>query len=79
MSSVKYNNDGVRKMVVFKVRELMESKDISRYRLQQITNWNYKRINSFFFGRVKQISVAEIEKLCDILECDISDMIILKK
>ena len=61
------------------MKELMELKDISRYRLQQMTNWNYKRINSFFFGRVKQISVAEIEKLCDILECDISDMMILKK
>ena len=62
-------------MIVFKIRELLEKKAITRYKLQKITNWNYKRINAFYFGRVKNISVEEIDKLCEVLECDISDLI----
>ena len=65
-------------MVIFRVKELMEANNITRYRLQQLTEWNYRRINAFYFGRVKQITVEEIEKLCEILKCDVSDLIELK-
>lgn len=66
-------------MVIFKVKELMKIKDITRYRLQQLTNWNYKRINAFYFNRVKLVTVEELERLCEIFECDISDLMKLKK
>ena len=66
-------------MVIFKVKELMEAKGITRYKMQQITEWNYKRINALFFGRVRQITIEELEKLCEIFECDIPDLIELKK
>ena len=66
-------------MIIFKVKELMKEQNISRYRLQKLTNWNYKRINAYFFGKVININVEEIEKLCDIFNCDISDLIERKK
>ena len=66
-------------MIIFKIKDLMKEQNISRYRLQKLTNWNYKRINSYFFGRVININVEEIEKLCDIFNCDIKDIIELKK
>ena len=69
----------VYEMVVFGIKELMKSNNISRYRLQQLTEWNYRRINAFYFGRVKQITVEEIEKLCEILKCDISDLIKVRR
>lgn len=67
------------KMVVFKVKELMESHGITRYKMIQLTNWNYKRINAFYFNKVKLVTVEEIEKLCEIFDCDIKDLIELKK
>ena len=66
-------------MVIFKVKELMEAQNISRYRMIQLTNWNYKRINAFYFNRVKLVTMEEIEKLCEIFNCDIPDLMELKK
>lgn len=66
-------------MVIFKVKELMEKNNITRYKMIQLTNWNYKRINAFYFNRVKLVTVEELEKLCEIFKCDIKDLIELKK
>ena len=66
-------------MVVFKVKERMEASNITRYQLQKDTNWNYKRINAFFFNNVKKVTIEELEKLCEIFDCDISDIVELRK
>ena len=66
-------------MIIFRVKELMKANNISRYKLQQLTNWNYRRINAFFFSKIKQVTLDEIEKFCEILKCDISDLIKLEK
>lgn len=62
-------------MIVFKVKELMESQNITRYRLQKLTNWNYKRINAYYFNRVISININELETLCDIFNCDLPQLI----
>lgn len=66
-------------MIIFKIKEMLEKKDISRYKLQQLTNWNYKRINAYYFGRVMSITTEELDKLCEIFNCKISDLIEYKK
>lgn len=62
-------------MIVFKVREKLEEQGLSRYRLQKITNWNYKRVNAFYFGKVKSVTLEEIEKLCEVFDCEIQEII----
>ena len=59
----------------FKIKELLESNRMSRYKLQKLTNWNYKRINAFYLGNVNEIKVKELEVLCDIFACKIEDLI----
>ena len=66
-------------MVIFKVKDLMESHKITRYKMIQLTNWNYKRINAFYFNKVKLVTVEEIEKLCSIFDCEVSELIEMKK
>jgi len=66
-------------MIIFKIKELLEKKDISRYKLQKLTNWNYKRINAYYFGEVIDINVEELNKLCEIFKCKVSDIIEYKK
>ena len=61
-------------MIIFKLKNLMEKKNISRYKLQQLTDWNYKRINALFFSRAKTIKTFELEMLCDIFDCEIQDL-----
>jgi DNA-binding Xre family transcriptional regulator len=66
-------------MVNITIKDLMSKKNISRYKLQQLTNWNYKRINALYFSRVKYITLEEIEKLSNILDCDIQDIVSIDK
>ena len=62
-------------MIIFKIKELLEKKDISRYKLQKLTNWNYKRINAYYFNKVISININELETLCDIFSCELSQLI----
>ena len=66
-------------MVNITIKDLMSEKNISRYKLQQLTNWNYKRINALYFSRVKYITLEEIEKLSNIFNCDIQDIVSIDK
>ena len=59
----------------FKIKEQLEKNHISRYKLQQLTNWNYKRIKAFYQGNVIEIKVKELETLCEIFACKIEDLI----
>lgn len=61
-------------MLKIKVKELLERNHMSRYKLQKITNWNYKRINSFYKSEIIKIKVEEIETLCEIFKCKIEDL-----
>lgn len=62
-------------MINFKIKELLEKKDISRYKFQKLTNWNYKRINAYYYGKVLSITTEELNCLCKIFKCNISDLI----
>lgn len=66
-------------MVKITIQDLMSKNNISRYRLQQLTNWNYKRINALYFSKVKHITLEEIEKLCNILNCNIENIVSIDK
>lgn len=59
----------------FKIKDQLEKNQISRYKLQQLTNWNYKRINAFYKGSVIEIKVEELEIFCKIFKCKIEDLI----
>ncbi len=66
-------------MIEFKIKSRLEEKNMSRYKLQQITNWNKKRINAFYFSRVKKVTIEDLERLCEIFDCELSDIMTLKK
>lgn len=62
-------------MLKLAISNEMKKKNISRYKLQQITNWNYKRINSLYRNEMKYISLEELDTLTKILKCNIQDII----
>lgn len=62
-------------MIRFKIKELLEKKNISRYKLQKLTGWNYKRINAYYKGTVSEIKVDELDKLCDIFTCNVEEIV----
>lgn len=62
-------------MVSLKLKELLDKKKISRYRLQLLTNLNYPRINQLYKNTAKNISFEELDILTTALNCSISDLI----
>ena len=64
-------------MIKINVADLLNKQNISRYKLQQLTNWNYKRINALYFSKAKQLTLEEIETLCNLLKCSVDELIIL--
>ncbi len=66
-------------MIKINIDVLMKKKNISRYKLQQLTNWNYKRINALYFSKVKYLTLVEIETLCKLLECTFNELIKMKE
>lgn len=67
------------KMIVFKVKELLEKEKMSRYKLRQYSGLSYDRVNDYYFGRVKAIKTEELEILCKLFNCAIEDIIEYKK
>ena len=62
-------------MVQLKLKEILEKKKVSRYRLQLLTNLNYPRVNQLYKNKKKNISFEEIDILTNVLDCSISDLI----
>ena len=62
-------------MIQLKLKEILEKKKISRYRLQFLTKMNYPRINQLYKNTAKNISFEELDVLTTVLECSISDLI----
>ncbi len=66
-------------MINFKLDKLLKKKKLSRYKLEQYTGISLRRINNYFFGNAKTLKVEELEILCKVLECNLSDIIEYKK
>ena len=66
-------------MLVFKVKELLEKHNMSRYKLRQYTSLSYERVNDYYFSRVKAIKTEELEELCKVFNCNTQDIVEYKK
>ena len=66
-------------MVEFKVKQLLEKHNMSRYKLRQYTSLSYERVNDYYFGRVKSIKIEELEELCQVFKCNTQDIVEYKK
>ena len=66
-------------MVIFKLEQLLAKNKMSRYRLEQLTNWNHKRVKALCKGTVKVLSLEEIKTICTIFDCSLIDFVEFKK
>lgn len=65
-------------MIIFKIKELLEKNQMSRYKLQQYTDFTIERINDYYFGRVQFIKTTDLEIFCKIFKCKVEDIIEFK-
>ena len=65
--------------VIFKLQNVLDNRKITKYKLSRITNIRYDTICNYCKGKVSLINVEYLRIFCNILNCDISDIIEYKK
>ena len=63
----------------FKLGSLLNERKISKTKLCQDTETDYKVITRYIDGDLTRLDINILERLCSYLECDISDIVELKK
>ena len=62
-------------MIEFNFKNMLEKRNMSRYRFEFLSNFDTRRTNQFYFGTAKNIKVSELETICNILDCQTSDIL----
>ena len=66
---------------LFKLEKLLEDKKISKNKVIRETNIDFKVLKRIWSGNLTRIDITILAKLCDYLDCNITDIFeyILKK
>ena len=65
--------------IIFKLQDVLDSKHMTRYRLSKITNIRFDTITNYCKGNVTFLNLEYIKIFCNVLDCQISDIIEYKK
>ena len=57
------------------LKELIEKKGITRYRLAKLADTRFEVVEKWCAGTVERIDAEVLAKFCYILDCDVSDII----
>lgn len=60
------------------IKEARENKDISQYKLAQITGINRSTIKRYEDGSIKNISFDKLSSICNALDIDIKEVLEIK-
>lgn len=66
-------------MLLIKLSELLNEKGISQRELSRLTGIRHPTINEMCLNKSKYLPVSNLELICNTLECDISDLLEIKK
>lgn len=60
---------------IFKLEDILQKKNISINKLMKDTNTDFKVIKRFAGGEMVRIDIFVLARLCDYLNCSITDLI----
>ncbi|MBP3434863.1 MAG: helix-turn-helix transcriptional regulator [Clostridia bacterium] len=67
------------RMIRITLDTLLEQRGVSRYELAKRTGIQYQIIDNYYKNRVKRYDSYVLERICDALDCTVSDIIEYKK
>ena len=65
--------------IIFKLQNVIDSRNMTRYQLSRITNIRYDTICNYCVGKVTLMNMEYIKIFCNVLDCQVSDIIEYKK
>ena len=65
-------------MLTIKLDKTLSQLGLSRYELSQKTGINYQIINKYYKNEAQRYDKYTLERICEALNCDISDILELK-
>ena len=65
--------------IIFKLEKLLEDKHISKNKIMRDTNTDYKVLKRIWTGEIERIDLTVLARICNYLDCDITDIIEYKK
>lgn len=66
-------------MIRIKLAETLENLKISRYELAKRTKIQYQVIDNYYKNKIKRYDSYVLNRICEALGCDVSDIIEYKK
>ena len=63
----------------FKLGSILKERKISKNKLSQDTGTDYKVVTRYINGEVERLDLFILERFCTYLNCELSDIIELKK
>lgn len=64
---------------LFKLEQILEDKHISKNKIMRDTNTDFKVLKRLWSGDVERIDITVLARICDYLDCDITDIFEYKK
>ena len=61
--------------IIFKLQDVLNKNNITRYKVSRMTNIRYDTICNYCKGNVTLINVEYLKIFCDVLDCKIEDII----
>ena len=66
-------------MIKLTLDKVLEKQNMSRYELAKKTDIQYHVIDNYYKNKVIRYDSFVLDKICDVLECDVSEIIEYKK
>ncbi len=60
------------------LKKLLEHRNMSLYRLQQLTKISYSNLHKYYSGEAKRFDNEVIAKICNALDCKIEELLIVE-
>ena len=65
--------------IIFNFRKIIDSKGITRNRLQKLADLRYETVKRLYDGDILYLDVKVLCKFCYVMNCDISDVMEYKR
>jgi len=66
-------------MIQLKLDRILQEKQISRYQLAKSSGIQYHIIDNYYKNKVKRYDSYILNRICEVLNCDICDLIEYRK